>query len=295
VTCATRVRARRQVGVHRVPVRRRSFISALALGPFASVGAARGLTAAAADAPDAPEVPPRLQGPKGGTRHVIWSVPTEAPRAALTFDDGPHPEFTPAVLDALAAAGVKATFMVMGHSAVRHPHLLRRIVADGHELGNHTWSHLDLSQLTPDEVFEEVRRGSEAIEDVVGERPKLFRPPKGIISEAALQSAAMVGQDIVVWSVTRGRLGIDEAAAIADAVDAATGPGDIVDLHDGIGRGTFNPEADFTERIKVRRRIEVEALPSILEKAAARGMAFGTVSELVAAAGGAPCHGDAEA
>ena len=220
----------------------------------------------------------------------MWSVPTEVQRAALTFDDGPDPEFTPAILDALAAAGVKATFMVMGHNAVRHPHLLRRVVADGHELGNHTWSHLDLSELAPEEVLDEVRRGSEAIEDVVGIRPKLFRPPKGIVSEAALQSAAIAGQDIVIWSVTRGGLGLDRAASIADAVDAAVGPGDIVDLHDGIGRGTFNPEAEFTQRIKARRRIEVQALPLVLQKAADRGMALGTVSELVAAAGGTPCE-----
>ncbi|MGH2685442.1 MAG: polysaccharide deacetylase family protein [Actinomycetota bacterium] len=267
-------------------MRRRSFLSALALGSVGWVGASRGLPAQTSD----PEVEPsRLDGPTGGTRHVMWSVPTEVPRAALTFDDGPDPEFTPAILDALAGAGVKATFMVMGHNAIRHPNLLRRVVADGHELGNHTWSHLDLSTLTPAEVLDEVSRGSEAIEDVVGIQPTLFRPPKGIISEAALQAAAMSGQDIVVWSVTRGGLGLDRAARIAEAVDAAVGPGDIVDLHDGIGRGTFNPEADFTQRIKARRRIEVQALPMILERAAARGMALGTVSELVSAAGGHPC------
>ena len=94
----------------------------------------------------------------------------------------------------------------------------------------------------------------------------------------------------MIWSVTRGGLGLDQAAAIADAVDAATGPGDIVDLHDGIGRGTFNPDADFTQRIKARRRIEVRALPHVLRKAADRGLALGTVSELVATAGGRPCQ-----
>lgn len=271
-------------------MRRRSFLSALALGSVGWVGASKGLPLTPAGGEESATQAERLDGPGRGTRHVMWTVPTEAPRAALTFDDGPHPELTPQILDILAAAGVKATFMVMGHNAVAHPHLLRRIVADGHEVGNHTWSHLDLSVITPAEVLDEVRRGSEAIEDVAGMRPTLFRPPKGIISEAALQSAAMSGQDIVLWSVTRGGLGLDQAAAIADAVDAATGPGDIIDLHDGIGRGTFNPTADFTERITARRRVEVQALPAILQKASARGMTLCTVSELIAAAGGTPCE-----
>jgi len=270
-------------------VRRRSFLSALALGSVGWVGASRGLSPAQTTVPEAD--PARLAGPTAGTRHVMWSVPTDVPQAALTFDDGPDPEFTPAILDALAAAGVKATFMVMGHNAVRHPHLLRRVVADGHELGNHTWSHLDLSALAPADVLAEVERGSQAIEDVVGIQPKLFRPPKGIMSEAALQAAAMAGQDIVIWSVSRGGLGIDQAAGVAEAVDGALGSGDIIGLHDGTGRGTFNPEAEFTHRIKARRRIEVRALPLILQKASARGMALGTVSELVAAAGGKPCEG----
>src|SRR5947208_2629791 len=99
----------------------------------------------------------------GRRTRVIWSVPTSLPLVAVTFDDGPDPRFTPRVLDALEAAGANATFNVMGHNAVTHAPLLRRAVASGHEIGNHTWTHDDLALADPATVEAQLLRGRDAI------------------------------------------------------------------------------------------------------------------------------------
>lgn len=89
-------------------------------------------------------VPP-APGQRLGQQRLIWSVSTAEPLAALTFDDGPDPELTPRILEVLAEHGVRATFNLMGWNALRHPDLARAVVAAGHELGNHTWTHQDLA------------------------------------------------------------------------------------------------------------------------------------------------------
>jgi peptidoglycan/xylan/chitin deacetylase (PgdA/CDA1 family) len=239
--------------------------------------------AGAAEADDSPPAAAFVHG-KLGTQKLIWSVPTDKPLVALTFDDGPDPEFTPRILALLERHHVEATFNVMGWNALRHPELLKAAVAAGHEIGNHTWSHRDLSTETPANTVRQLRAGKSAIEDVVEAPIRFLRPPRGEISTAAARTAAELDYDVLLWSVTRGPAGVGTPRAVTNYVLGHIGPGDVLGMHDGIGRGTFNPTGKEARLLKARRHVELAALPDILAGARAAGLTFTTASGLLAAA-----------
>jgi peptidoglycan/xylan/chitin deacetylase (PgdA/CDA1 family) len=269
-------------------VDRRRFLSLA--GAFGA-GAAGGAVAVQRVAPGpATEEPPRAvevseqpDRPNRGTHRVLWAIETDEPLAALTFDDGPDPEFTSDILDVLDRYDVQATFFMMGWNASNHGDLARAVVDAGHEIGNHTYEHQNLAFASGEETFEQIHRGSEVIEEVTGIRPRWFRPPRGQLSGFSIRHAAMLGLDSVIWSVTRGVPGAGIPEEVRDHLVRQVGPGDIVDLHDGLGRGTFNPGRKFTEDLRVRRQVEVEALPGAIEQLLEGGIRFATISDLVAA------------
>ncbi|MPQ98847.1 polysaccharide deacetylase family protein [Modestobacter sp. I12A-02628] len=217
-----------------------------------------------------------------GTHRVVWSMPVSRPVAALTFDDGPTPEYTGAVLDALDRAGVTATFNVMGWNAARHPGLLREVVAAGHELGNHTWTHQDLTYLSAAETREQLIRCRDEVAAVVGAPLTCFRPPRGQVTGQALQVAAELGYDTYIWSCTRGPDELDSVDAIAAYLGSTVDAGDVVCLHDGIGRGTFSPTARFARDLAHRRDLEVAALPEALMRIADRGISLVSATQMLA-------------
>lgn len=216
-----------------------------------------------------------------GLERVVWSVDTDQRKVALTFDDGPDPEFTPRILDILDRHQVKATFMVMGYNAVRHPDLLADVVAAGHEIGSHGWRHLSLAEASVEETVTEIERGTRMIEERAGVPIRVFRPPYGRFNEAAVRLLAKSRRDLIVWSVTRGNLAWRDPAQVADHVVTSLGPGDIIDLHDGIGRGTFNRTGQNAARLRRRREVEIQALPRIIAGAKGRELGFNTVSDLL--------------
>lgn len=216
-----------------------------------------------------------------GQHRLVWSVPTDAPLAALTFDDGPDPQLTPRILEILHGHGATATFNVMGWNATRHPDLVRAVVAAGHELGNHTWTHLDLTRQSARQTRRQLDLGRQAIEAVAPVRLRWFRPPRGELTGAAVCAAAALSQDVLLWSVDRGPGGIATPAAVADHLSRAVGPGDVVGLHDGIGRGTFDPHSALARQLRARRLVELAALPAALQRLQARGVRLVTASELV--------------
>ncbi len=170
-----------------------------------------------------------------------FAQPAEAGCVYLTFDDGPDPRWTPRILDILAQANVRATFFLVGRLAVRHPALVRRLAAEGHEAGNHTWSHRHPWTLLASSARKEVRDGAAAIADLIGRAPKFFRPPHGRLRRCMIESAERSGQTLVLWNrsaVDWGPLG--SARGIARRL-RATQAGDIVLMHDG-GRGINRPE-----------------------------------------------------
>ena len=240
----------------------------------------RELSASAAPAP----------GQRLGQQRLIWSVSTVEPLAALTFDDGPDPELTPRILEVLAEHGVQATFNVMGWNALRHPDLVRAVVAAGHELGNHTWTHQDLAFQSTLQTRRQLERGREAIERTAGVRPRFFRPPRGNLTGSAIEAAAELGYDVLLWSVTRGGAGVGTPASVADHLARTVAPGDVVALHDGIGRGIFHPRGPGAHELRARRLVEIQALPAALERVLSRGLRLGTVSALLTAGEQHPAH-----
>jgi len=135
-----------------------------------------------------------------------WGIPLTAWRAtpgtvALTFDDGPHPRWTPMVLDALALARVKATFFLVGQRAAEHPDLVRRMAAEGHVIGNHGWSHATLPRLGGRRLGEELDRCQEVLGRLTGTAPGLLRPPYGRRDPRVWRAARRLGLTPVMWSL----------------------------------------------------------------------------------------------
>lgn len=124
-----------------------------------------------------------------------------APQIALTFDDGPHPEYTPRLLDVLAERQLTATFFVIGELAERQPDLIRRIAVDGHELGNHTWTHSEPSRTSPRQFLDEVRRTDELLIELTGSPSRTMRPPKGELNWHKLTGLWQRGLNVALWNV----------------------------------------------------------------------------------------------
>jgi peptidoglycan/xylan/chitin deacetylase (PgdA/CDA1 family) len=191
-----------------------------------------------------------------------WRVFADAvvrgPRGArgvvLTFDDGPHPHWTPRILDLLAKHEVTATFFVVGRKVEEHPDVVRAIVAAGHSVGFHSYAHDRLFAMRgPRRVTDDLTRGIAVLEKTLGERPRLFRPPIGHTNPTIARVSEALGFVMVGWSVG-GRDGIAAArpAAVAARVRRSLRDGAIVLLHDAPERGEREPAA-------------VRALPAILD------------------------------
>jgi peptidoglycan-N-acetylglucosamine deacetylase len=153
---------------------------------------------------------------------------------ALTFDDGPHPHGTPAVLEQLAREGVRATFFLVGERVERAPELVREIVLAGHEIGLHCHRHRNLLRLAPWQVREDIARARAIIEEASGRRVRLYRPPYGVLNSSALLLARRHRWRTLLWS----HWGRDwEARAtpqsIATRATDGAGAGSVLLLHDG--------------------------------------------------------------
>ena len=152
---------------------------------------------------------------------------------ALTFDDGPHPEGTPSVLEVLARAGASATFFVIGEQVQRRPELVAEIAAAGHEVALHGFRHRLQLRVSATEVREDLARGLAAVEDALGRRPVWHRPPYGIYSPTGLRAVHSAGLSPLLWS----RWGKDWRRLTTPdriAARALRGvlPGDVILLHD---------------------------------------------------------------
>lgn len=156
-----------------------------------------------------------------------------APEVAITFDDGPHPEGTPAVLELLARADRKATFFMIGEQVERRPELARRVLAEGHRVALHGYRHTLQLRMTAEQVSDDLERGAKVIEDAIGAGLDYHRPPYGIYSPAGLRSARARGLTPILWS----RWGRDwrkytTPSRIAARITGGLQPGDVILLHD---------------------------------------------------------------
>jgi peptidoglycan-N-acetylglucosamine deacetylase len=217
--------------------------------------------------PSAPANPAnRRRAPASSHVGVHWSVDLDRKLVALTFDDGPMPNWTPMVLDTLEKADAPATFFMVGQRAVAHAKLL-----DGrlrrHEVGNHTWAHQDLSLLDADEAQAAISRAHDVIGNVTGQQPQLLRPPYGHLGGSTLLAAAELGYDLALWSLQMLESELDTPTLTRYVVEM-TVPGTILLAHD-----TGNTD----------RLVALRGLPEMIAGLRARGFELMTVSGLLTA------------
>lgn len=154
-------------------------------------------------------------------------------RVALTFDDGPDPQRTPAVLDLLARQGVRATFFVVGARAEAHPELVRRMATEGHVVGNHSYTHswrFPLRSLG--RTVEELRRTGEVLHRITGRQPRLFRPPFGVTNPTIARAVRRLGLDPVGWSIRSLDTMGQSPERVAARILRRLHPGAVILLHD---------------------------------------------------------------
>lgn len=194
---------------------------------------------------------------------TITAVRTPSPVVAMTFDDGPHPRNTPRLLDMLRERRMKATFYVIGNRVKTWPGIARRIAEEGHEIGNHSWSHPDLSRFSDGRVLKEIDATTMAIWHATGRPPVTFRPPYGAFTRRQrtwLHGARNL--PTILWSVDPADWRRPGSSVVAHRILTHSHKGAIILSHD-IHRGT------------------IDAMPRVLDGLARKGMKFVTVSQIL--------------
>ena len=202
---------------------------------------------------------------KGVAEKITYSeVNVDGPYIAMTFDDGPHATNTPKLLDMAAKRHIKLTFFVLGECVQQNPAVLQREVAEGHEIGNHSWSHPNLAKLSDEAVRSQLRRTDDLIFKTAGVRPTLMRPPYG---ELTKRQRIWVNHEfnykVILWDVDPLDWKRPGPSVVAGRIIAGTRPGSIILSHD------IHPPT-------------IEAMPQVFDALLAKGFKFVTVSELLA-------------
>ena len=207
--------------------------------------------------------PPSKPGDTSGPA-TYSSCHVDGPYIALSFDDGPSPVTTTQLLDILEKRGIKVTFFVIGPNVAAHPEIVRRELADGDEIGNHSWTHPQLSKLSDQRVTEEIAKTQEAIKNACGYTPTLMRPPYGAITKRQREwIEKQFGLSVILWSVDPFDWKRPGASVISQRILSGAEPGSIILSHD-IHQQT------------------IDAMPATLDALLAKGYKFVTVSELIA-------------
>lgn len=181
---------------------------------------------------------------------------------ALTFDDGPIPEYTEKHVDILKSMGVKATFFVIGKNAQKHPELLKYIYENGNEIGLHSYSHFNMSKMKPEQMVDELYKTQKIVVEATGIKPTLFRPPYGAFNKALLEISDALGLHVVLWNVDPDDWRNPGMQNLVERVVSHAKNGSVILMHEG------KPHT-------------LAALPQIIEKLKSEGYNFVTISELL--------------
>ncbi|MBE6530318.1 MAG: polysaccharide deacetylase family protein [Ruminococcaceae bacterium] len=192
-------------------------------------------------------------------------VDVQEKRIALSFDDGPHPRLTPKILEILKRYNIHATFFMIGKNVRDYPETAKLVAKDGHEIGNHTDSHIRLCGLGKKRVERELEECSLQIQKVCNQTPGLFRPPEGAVDTAVLSAANDKEYRVILWSIDTRDWESKNEGAIVRRVLSSVKPGDIILMHDFISYNSKTPEA----------------LERLIPKLLARGYEIGSVGELL--------------
>ena len=213
---------------------------------------------------DVPTVRPRASGV------VYWHGNTSVPNIALTFDDGPNEPYTSQILDVLKEARVHATFFMVGRNVERYPDAARRIVREGHAIGNHSYAHPDMVLETDGAVRQQILKAEQVIEATTGRRSELFRAPYGFEDPLTLLVSERLGYKIIKWSVSGQDWERPGSSVIVNRVISRTHNGAIILLHDG---DKLRHGSDRSQT--------VSAVSQIIEQLTNRGYRFVSVDELL--------------
>ena len=201
--------------------------------------------------------------PEPEPKTTVSSVHVDGPYIALTFDDGPNQKLTPRLLDLLAEHHIHVTFFVLGENAEQHPEILQRAAREGHEIGNHSWSHPNLAKLSEENVRSQIKRTEELITNITGSRPAVFRPPYGSLTTHQKHFIHdELGYEIILWDVDPLDWKEPGPSVVSNRILKETRPGSIVLSHD-IHAQT------------------IQAMPATLTELEAKGFKFVTVSQLL--------------
>ena len=186
-------------------------------------------------------------------------------KIALTFDDGPHPRYTKEILSILEEYHVTATFFIIGVNAKNYPDDLQRIIDAGCEIGNHTYSHLPIKKLSAEALQDEIVQCEDTIYSLCGLRPRVFRPPEGMMNDALKALLSQMEYHIVLWSIDTMDWALTPSNEIYRNVTKKIHSGDIILMHDYVSGGNTT----------------CKALRLLIPDLLARGYEFVTVSELI--------------
>ena len=186
-------------------------------------------------------------------------------KIALTFDDGPHPKITPKILEVLREYGVRATFFEIGENIRYYPDIAKMVLSEGHEIGNHTYSHPHINKINKSNLCQELYDCDEAMKDILNYTTSLFRPPEGIVDDEIRAIAQDMNYSVILWSVDTKDWAGKSASDMILNVEQNVKPGDIILMHDYTSRNCHT----------------VEALRQIIPRLLEKGYTFVTVSELI--------------
>jgi peptidoglycan-N-acetylglucosamine deacetylase len=220
--------------------------------------------AAVAPAKSAPATPVPVPAVPAGPKVTFSQCHVDGPYIALTFDDGPHGANTPRLLEMLKQRKIHATFFMVGQCVTEFPDIVKKIVAEGHEVANHSWSHPQLSTMSEAGVREQIQKTHDAIIAACGVTPKIMRPPYGAFT--ARQRAWAHGEwgyQCILWDVDPEDWKVRNAEHVKNEILKAAVPGSIILTHD-------------------IHKTTVDAMPETVDALLAKGFKFVTVSELIA-------------
>ena len=199
---------------------------------------------------------------RNASHNKLMRGPRSGRYIALTFDDGPHPNYTPRILEILRRYDVKATFFVVGMMAERYPKLVKAELGGGHDVGNHTYHHVNLNMTPPAYVATEIKACGEVLAAIGGKPPHLFRPPGGDYNDHVAEVSDALGYQMILWTDDPGDYASPGEDIIEQRIlDAAT-PGGIILIHDGIQQ-------------------TVDMLPRLIKELRRQGYEFITIDEML--------------
>ena len=198
---------------------------------------------------------------RNASHNKLMRGPTTGKYIALTFDDGPHPLYTPRILEILRRYNVKATFFVVGMMAERYPTLVKAELGGGHDVGNHTYHHVNLNMTPPAYVATEIKACGEVLASIAGKAPHLFRPPGGDYNDNVAEVSDALGYQMILWTDDPGDYASPGEDVIEQRILDAASPGGIILIHDGVQQ-------------------TIDVLPKIIKDLKSQGYEFVTIDEM---------------